>query len=67
MSAVTETKIERVVEAVESLATAVVAQQRAAPDENPMKMENVCDARKELRTALADFLRPALRIVDEAA
>ena len=59
------TKIERAVEAVESLTIAVVAAQ-AKP--HPLGgstglYNNVRDARQELRDAFAEFLSPVLRVV----
>lgn len=58
------TKIERVVEGVESLANAVAAHQRAPSGKGGNSFNVVLDARKELRTALAQFLQPALRVIE---
>jgi len=61
------TKIERAVEAFESLAIAVVEAQRGNSSEMPgqrrMLFDNVQDAREELRNALAEFITPTLRVV----
>jgi hypothetical protein len=57
------TKIERAVEAVESLTVAVVAAQRGKRDESVMRFTNVKDARQELRDAFSEFITPTLRIV----
>ena len=60
------TKIERAVEAVESLTIAVVAAQikkSGVPGESRMHYTNVSNARQELRDAFADFLSPVLRVV----
>ena len=54
------TKIERAVEAIESLSVAVAAQVRA---KNTTSFQNVVDARQELRDALAEFVAPILRVV----
>lgn len=53
-------KIERVTEAIEAQTVAIVAN-LAYP--GPANMQNVADAHEEVRTALAEFLAPALRIV----
>lgn len=58
------TKIERVVEGVESLANAVTAHQAAPKSRRGKSFNDVLAARKELHTALRDFLRPALRVVE---
>lgn len=59
-----ETKIERVTDAIESLARAVVAHQS-----NPMSpracFDHVRDAREEVATALRELLQPTLRIVQK--
>ena len=61
------TKIERAVEAVESLTVAVVASQAGSrpglPGESAIRYGNVQDARQELREAFAEFLTPVLRVV----
>lgn len=57
------TKIERVVEGVESLAVAVVAHQAAEKGRRGRTFNVVLEARKELHGALAEFLRPTLRVV----
>ncbi len=51
------TKIERVVEGVESLATAIVG---AHPYGGHRQFENVQNARRELREALAEVFKPVL-------
>ena len=57
-----ETKIERVTDAIESLARAVVAHQS-----NPMNpracFDHVRDAREEVATALRELLQPTLRVI----
>lgn len=62
-SAQANTKIERAVEAVESLTTAVVAAHTILPGQRAMQFDNVRDARQELRDAFAEFLSPVLRVV----
>lgn len=65
-SAQANTKIERAVEAIESLTIAVVTAQHGVvglPDETRRRYENVKDARQELRDAFAEFLSPVLRVV----
>ena len=56
------TKIERAVEAVESLTVAVV---NAAHQGNRESFDNVKDARQELRVAFSEFITPTLRVVDK--
>lgn len=66
MTPAQNTKIESVVEGVESLSNAIVAL-HAAPN-GPKRagaFDNVQNARKELRDALAEFLKPALRVVGD--
>jgi hypothetical protein len=61
----TNTKIEATVEALESLTNAIVAHQ--APN-NPMSgatFQNIADARKELKTALSEFLAPTIRLATD--
>ena len=57
----TDTKIERLTEAIESLtlATAVSVMDKDRPAKN---FERVKDAREEMKIALTDFLKPVLRI-----
>jgi len=57
----TNTKIERLTEAIESLtlATAVSVMDTKRPAKN---FERVKDAREEIKTALTEFLQPVLRI-----
>jgi hypothetical protein len=57
------TKIERVVEAVESLTHAVVSNHTAPKGRRAATFNNVQDARGELREALAEFVKPVLRRV----
>lgn len=72
MSPQENTKIERIVEAVESLAISVAHGIMAAENvetrsrkADPLTLaENRKDARDELKTALQEFLRPALRVID---
>lgn len=59
----TETKIERVTEASESLALAVVYAQGARGDDLLLAFENVKNAREEYKTALRELLTPTLRVV----
>jgi hypothetical protein len=54
-------KLERAAEAVEDLAVAVAVSVRDAPN----GADNVSNARKELRDALAEFLAPTLRVVGD--
>lgn len=63
---VTEAKIERVVEAQESLANAVVTLREKADDDRASAMTEVAEAREELKTALREFLQPTLRIASAA-
>lgn len=58
------TRVEQVVEAVESLIVSVNAMQNAedAPTRRRL-FETVQDARNELRKALGDFTAPMLRVV----
>lgn len=58
------TKIERVVEGVESLANAVAAHQRAPSGKGSKSFNVVLEARKELHAALSQFLQPALRVIE---
>jgi hypothetical protein len=58
------TKIERAVEAIESLALAVCIAQKALPmNRKGEAIKNVADARAECRTAFREFLIPTLRVV----
>jgi hypothetical protein len=62
-SAQENTKVERVVEAIEGLTVAVAANVHGGGDTHGSKFEDVIGARKEVSEALHDFLRPALRVV----
>lgn len=64
MSVQANTKVERVVEGVESLAQAIVAN-HAAVDQHSLQatFQNVAIARDELRDALAELLKPVLRSI----
>jgi hypothetical protein len=55
-------KIDRVVEAAEALSVAIV-QRVTSP--TAYAFECVLDARKEYRDALAEFLKPTLRVVEK--
>jgi DnaJ-domain-containing protein 1 len=70
-SAQANTKIERTVEAVESLTIAVIDAQRGnssgSADESLRRFYNVQDARQELRDAFAEFLKPTLRVIKNDA
>lgn len=63
-SAATNLKIERVTEAIEAQTVAIVANLAYPGKAN---MQNVADAREEVRTALAEFLAPTLRVVGNPA
>jgi hypothetical protein len=56
------TKIERAVEAVESLTLAIIIAQIGKKHGSP-RFDDVKDARQELRDAFAEFLSPVLRVV----
>lgn len=61
-----DTKIELVVESIEALTLAQHAQLSSHDTRHSLaKMQDVVDARENLKTALSDFLRPSLRIVTE--
>ncbi len=68
-NAVSNTKIERVIEAIESMALAVAVSLHSNPPifKTPplAAFDAVADARKEARDALADFLKPTLRVVGD--
>jgi len=64
-NAVTNSKIERVVEAFEGMAIAVSVSVKGGKDPL-MAFDAVKNARDETRDALVDFLKPALRVVGEA-
>jgi len=55
------TKIEQVVEAVESLALAAA---KRGGSGSTGSFQDVIDAREELRHALAELLQPVLRVVN---
>jgi hypothetical protein len=58
------TKVERVVEAVESLVVSVNAMQAAVDAHSRRRLfETVQDSRSELREALKEFTAPILRVV----
>jgi archaellum component FlaC len=61
-----ETKIERVVESIESLTNAVVTLREKADDDRAHAMQEVTDAREEAKEALRAFLQPTLRIASAA-
>lgn len=63
---VIEAKIERVVEASESLTNAVVTLREKADDDRTRALADVADAREEMKTALREFLQPTLRIASAA-
>lgn len=56
------TKIERAVEAIESLTIAVVVAHGAADADKPGAVKNVADAREEAAAAFREFLSPLLRV-----
>lgn len=56
------TKIERAVEAIESLTNAVVTLRDKPDDDRTAAMKDVMEARQECREALASFLQPMLRL-----
>lgn len=57
------TKIERVVEAVESLTVSINAMQAEEDGTKRVRLfETVQDSRKELREALTEFVKPILRL-----
>lgn len=61
-----ETKIERVVESVESLALAIVANSIAVDDKSRRAtFTDIQTARDESKQALRDFLTPTLRVVGQ--
>jgi hypothetical protein len=58
------TKVERVVEAIESMTVSVNAMQNSSDGVDRVRLfEVVQDSRKELRDALAEFLKPTLRVI----
>jgi len=64
MSPQARTKVERVVEAVESMAVSVNAMQNEPDGQTRVKLfATVQDSRKELRDALTEFVAPILRLV----
>ncbi len=67
MTPAQNTKIERVIEAIENMALAVtVSQHNTKVTLTPaMAFDNVAEARAEAREALTDFLRPTLRVVGD--
>jgi selenocysteine lyase/cysteine desulfurase len=62
-SAQENTKVERVVEAIEGLTVAVAANVHGGGDTHGSKFEDVLHAREEVATALREFLQPTLRVV----
>jgi hypothetical protein len=58
------TKIERVIEGMESLTNAVVELQSAPKGRRAKAFNAVQEARSELRKGLVEFLKPALRVVE---
>lgn len=60
------TKIERAVEAIESLTNAVVTLREKPDDDRKAAFEAVVDARQECRDAFEDFLRPIFRVHEQA-
>ena len=69
MSAAVNTKVERVIEAFETMAVAVAVSIHSNPPNfktPPLAaFDAVADARQEARNALAEFLRPTLRVVGD--
>lgn len=63
MTAQTNTKIERAVESIESLANAIVTLREKPDDDRSAAFAEVIDARQECYKAFADFLQPVLRRV----
>lgn len=59
------TKIERAVESIEALANAVVTLRDKPDDDRAKAMTDVLEARQECRDALADFLKPTLRVFEQ--
>lgn len=62
MSTQTNTKIERAVESIESLANAVVTLREKPDDDRNAAFRDVLEARAECSEAFADFLKPVLRV-----
>jgi hypothetical protein len=69
VNAVVNTKIERVVEAFETMSVAVAVSIHSNPPnfKTPpvAAFDAVADARQEARDALAEFLKPTLRVVGD--
>jgi hypothetical protein len=61
----TETKIERVTEAAESLTVAVISAQGTSGDSALRAFDRVKDAREEYKAALRELIAPTLRVVGD--
>lgn len=59
---VVEAKLERAAESIEALANAVYTLREKADDDRIVAMKDVADAREEMKTALRQFIQPALRL-----
>lgn len=66
--AANNTKVERVVEAVEDFANAIIEARGLAAGSNRFAVKRVTtavlDARKDLADTLREFLKPAFRVID---
>lgn len=62
-TAAANTKVERVVESIESFMNAVCTMRERADDDSAKAMQDVIDARAECTTALHAFLTPVLRVI----
>ena len=65
-TAAINTKIERVTEAISSMVVTTIAHQGHQGTPTAASFDNCMLARTELRDSLAEFLQPALRVVERS-